>query len=93
MFTRMPYRPQTFPGFKYDVRVDSLTGADVLVVACHSCSHLYRVAPHHLYERFPAYTRILDLQKRWMICRRCGAKGERNLTWHVQRAFPPCREV
>ncbi|MEM7730711.1 MAG: hypothetical protein AAF311_15825 [Pseudomonadota bacterium] len=73
--------------------MDVLTGADVLIVHCHRCGRTYRVAPHHLYARFPPFTSILDLEQRWMRCRGCGARGEGVLTWHVQQAFPPVREI
>lgn len=88
----MPYRPQSF-GFKFDVRVEHLTGPDVVIVRCARCEHVYRVAAHHLYGRFPPHMRLADIAARWMRCRRCEAHGKDAMTWHVQRAYSPVDSI
>ena len=81
----MPYRSHIH-GLKFQIRLSHLEAMDVLRIRCPKCGHLFSVAPHELLARFPAFLRIIDLEKN-MRCKKCPHRG--SMGWHIERAYPP----
>lgn len=82
--TAMPFHREII-GARYNLRVEDLTAADILVVACAGCGRVYRVAPAELRARFQPYERIKTVGERFR-CRSCGGRG---CEWHTERAVAP----
>ena len=74
-------------GAAWSVRISDLTAADHLSVECAMCRASWRVATWQLHARFPSHQRILDLERREMVCRKCGHRG--SFSWAVVRATAP----
>lgn len=81
----MPYESVN-QGFVYDVRVENLTGRDVVVFTCSDCHARFNVAPHALYARYHPLRRLIDIKDDFH-CRRCGKRGDGK--WYVMRAVGP----
>lgn len=82
----MPYESAII-GLKFLIRLDDLKADHAVEVRCPSCEVEYLVAPHHLHDRYPAYTRLVEIAKE-MVCRRCARRGD--LYWRILRAV--CKE-
>jgi len=80
----MPFHREII-GARYNLRVEDLTAADLLVVTCSGCGRIYRLAPAELRSRFQPYERIMYVAERFQ-CRSCRGGG---CEWHTERAVSP----
>ncbi len=77
----MPYA-RVILGPRYAVRLEDLAARNALLIECMACGHRGLVAPHRLWERFPAHERLLEIGH-VMRCPRCRAQP---VIWHVVEA-------
>ena len=60
---------------KYALRISDLTDADSLQVTCFLCGHDAIVPGSVLHERWPGYTRIINIENHFK-CDHCGNRGD-----------------
>jgi hypothetical protein len=82
MFRDMPYA-RIILGPRYVVRLSQIEATDCLFARCLSCDRRWKIAPHRMHDRWPAYTRLVEIARE-MRCP-CGARGE-GIAWNVLRA-------
>lgn len=68
-------------GPRYALRLSQLRDWHELGIACATCGHRGTVYPHQLRSRFPEYTFLRDIEKRF-TCKQCGSRGQ--CTWEVR---------
>ncbi len=73
-------------GLKFQIRVEDLTGRDVVVVTCPVCHWSCNVASHVFYARYHELRKLIDVAKD-MKCKRC--QNRKDMVWRIERAVGP----
>jgi ribosomal protein L37E len=71
-------------GPRYAVRLRDLRAWHLVRVRCAGCGHEGTVGRGMLLDRFPDWTRLIDLEPRFR-CRRCGQRGDGRFSVRVAR--------
>jgi DNA-directed RNA polymerase subunit RPC12/RpoP len=89
----MPLTPKT-TGFRFDIRLDNLSPADVVELSCPQCNHRYLIAPYQLFSRFQPSTHLNAIGERFH-CKKCGWRGKHNdgTRWAIYTASPALRDM
>ena len=69
-------------GPAYDVRLSDLRDWHIIAVRCIKCRYQGFVWPSKLRQRWPDYTRIMDLERRFR-CTAC--RNRHGNTWQIRR--------